>query len=168
MASRVYEIARRHRSIRSYSGGVPDDHLNIIIETARRAPSAWGFQPYTITIVRDRTLLERLAEAVGGQRHVAEAPVFLVFSVDFAKIKAGAELLGVKVADIGVQHLMTALVDVGIAAGWAALAAEDLGYGVAFIAIYSNPCKVAEIIGAPEFTLPAVGLVVGKPGENPP
>ncbi len=168
MASRVYEVALNHRSIRAYSDGVEEDHLNLILESARRAPSAWGLQPYTITVVNDRQMLREIAEAVGGQKHVAEAPVLLVFSVDFAKLKVGIEALSVKVADPGLQHFMAALIDVGISAGWAALAAEDLGYGVTFIAIYSNACRVADIINAPLLTVPVVGITIGKPGENPP
>ncbi len=168
MASRVYEVAASHRSVRAYSGGVEENHLNLILESARRAPSAWGLQPYTITVITDKRMLAEIAEAVGGQKHVAEAPVLLVFSVDFAKLKAGIERLGVKVASPSLSHFMAALVDAGISAGWAALTAEDLGYGVTFIAIYSNACKVANIIKAPHLTVPVVGITIGKPGENPP
>jgi len=54
-----------------------------------------------------------------------------------------------------------------IAAGWAALAAEELGYGICFIALYENPCPVAELLQLPKYTLPAVALAVGRPAERP-
>ncbi len=164
----VAGTAARHKSVRAYSGGPSEEDLNTIIEAARRAPSAWNLQPYTITVVRDKGKLSKLAEAVGGQRHVAEAPVFLVFSVDLAKVYRAAREAGFEPSEPSMAHLLAALIDVGIAVGWAGLAAEDLGYGVAFIAVYSNPCRVAEIIGAPEYTLPAVGLTIGRPAEDPP
>lgn len=163
----VSSLAARHRSIRAYSEPPTEDDLKAIIEAARRAPSAWNLQPYTITVVRDREKLARLAEAVGGQKHVAEAPVFLVFSVDLEKVYRAARDSGFEPSEPSMAHLLAALVDVGIAVGWAGLAAEDLGYGVAFIAVYSNPCMVAEIIGAPGHTLPAVGLTIGRPAEEP-
>ena len=47
------------------------------------------------------------------------------------------------------------------------MAAESLGYGTVFIALYSNPCRVAEILGLPELVLPIVGLCVGRPAEKP-
>ena len=62
---------------------------------------------------------------------------------------------------------MAALIDAGIMVGWAGLAAESLGYGVAYIAVYGASCKVAEILGLPRYVAPVVGLVVGRPGEDP-
>ena len=156
-------LAARHRSVRRYSGPVDEADLEVILEAARRAPTAWNLMPVSVQVVRDRGLLSRLADAVGGQEHVAEAPVFLVFSVDYAKVVEAARASGVEPGRPGLGHFAAALVDAGIMAGWAALAAEDLGYGVAFIAVYGNPCGVAEALGEP-----VVGLAVGRPGEEPP
>jgi len=161
------DVIRGHVSVRSYSGPVEEGDLEAILEAARRAPTAWNMQPFYVTVVRDRGVKARVAEAVGGQRHVAEAPVFLAFSVDLEKLLEAARLVGVEPARPGLGGLVQSLVDVGIASGWAALAAEDLGYGVAFIALYGNPCGVQEALGLPRSLVPVVGLAVGRPGERP-
>jgi len=158
----------RHASIRRYKPqDIPEEHLTIILEAARRAPTAWNLMPIHISTVRDPGLRARAAEAVGGQEHVASAPVFLVFSVDYDKILEASRQAGVEPARPGLGHFAAALVDAGIMSGWAALAAESLGYGITFIAVYSNPCGVSEALGLPGNLVPVVGLTVGVPAESP-
>ncbi len=160
------DVIKSHASVRSYTGGVDEDDLEAIVNAARRAPTGWNLQPLTVIVVVDRELKSRLAEALGGQEHVANAPVFLVFVVDYSKIVGAGERLGVEVRP-GLGNLVEALIDAGIASGWAAVAAESLGYGVTFIALYENPCGVAEALGLPGYVVPAVGLTIGKPAEKP-
>ena len=158
----------KHASVRSFRPEPVDPQdLEKILEAARRAPTSWNLQPLTVTAVTDPALRKKLAEAVGGQEHVAEAPVFLVFSVDYHKLLEAARAAGVEPADPGLGHLVVGALDAGIASGWAALAAEELGYGVVFIALYSNPCRVADILGLPRRVIPVVGLCIGRPAEHP-
>ncbi len=160
-------VIEGHASVRRFRGDpVPEEDLRVILEAARRAPSGWNLQPYTIVVVRDAERRREIADAVGGQEHVAEAPVFLVFMVDLAKIGDAAAKLGFE-ARPTLAALVEALVDVGIASAWAALAAESLGYGVVYVALYENPCGVADIVSAGRGTLPVIGLAVGKPAEEP-
>ncbi len=162
------DVISRHVSIRKYTkGSIPKEHVEAIVEAARRAPSSWGLQPLTVIVVEDTGLKEKIAEAVGGQEHVAQAPVFLVFAVDYAKLVEAVRLHGLEAGRVGFGHFAAALLDIGIASGWAALAAEQLGYGITFIAVYAAACKVADILGLPHNVLPVVGLTVGKPAEKP-
>ncbi len=130
-------------------------------------PSAWGLQPYTVVVVEDKSLKEKIAEAVGGQEHVAKAPLLLVFAVDYAKLVELSRKIGIDVSEPGLGHFVIGLVDVGIASAWASIAAEELGYGVTFIALYSNPCRIAEVLNMPRYTLPIVALIIGKPAVKP-
>ncbi len=162
------DVALNHVSIRKYVGEeMSKEHVELIVEVARRAPSSWGIQPVSVIVVRDDTLKARIAELVGGQEHVAKAPLFLVFAIDYAKVLEAAKSLGVSVAEPGLGHLAIALIDVGIASAWAALAAEQLGYGITFIAVYESACEIADLLKLPAYTLPVVGLTVGKPAERP-
>jgi len=161
------QVIEKHASVRKFRGDpVPDGDLRVILEAARRAPSGWNLQPYTIVVVRDGERRREIADAVGGQEHVAEAPVFLVFMVDLAKVADAASRLGLE-ARPNLAALVEALVDVGIASAWAALAAESLGYGVVYVALYENPCGVADIVSAGKGTLPVIGLAIGRPAEEP-
>jgi nitroreductase len=162
------DVISSHVSVRKFTRDpIPKEDLEKIIEAARRAPSSWNLLPVTITIVTDPEKKRRLAEATGGQQHVEEAPVFIVFSVDYYKLEQAARTVGVATGDYMFGHFVVGVLDVGIASGWAALAAEELGYGIVFVALYSNPCRIAEILGLPELVVPIVGLAVGKPAEKP-
>lgn len=103
-----------------------DEHLKAILEleATRRAPSAWGLQPFTIIVVKDKDIKEKIAEAVGGQEHVVRAPVFLVFVVDYAKLLEAARRTGHDVSDPRLGYFTIALVYIGIASAWASLVGE--------------------------------------------
>jgi len=162
------ETISRHVSIRKFRDEpVPREDLERILEAARRAPSSWNLQPVTVIAVTDKGLRRSLAEITGGQEHVAEAPVFLVFSADYHKLLEASRRAGVSVAQPGLGHFVVAAIDVGIASGWAALAAEELGYGIVFVALYADPCRVADLLGLPLHVVPLVGLAVGRPAESP-
>jgi nitroreductase len=163
------DVIRAHVSIRRYlDEKLPEEHVRAIVEAARRAPSSRNLQPVTLTLVEDGEKRKAIAEAVGGQDHVARAPLFIVFSVDYNKLLRAARALGIEDARPTFAHLMIGLIDVSIAASWAALAAESLGYGTVFIAVYLDPCRIAEILNLPDHVLPVLGLCVGKPAERPP
>lgn len=166
--SSCIDVISKHASIRRYTDEpVLEEHLKAILEATRRAPSAWGLQPYTVIVVKDRGVKEKIARVLGGQEHIVEAPVFLVFTVDYAKLLENARRVGYQVSDPKLGHFIIASIDVGIASAWASLVAEQLGYGVTFIAIYADACRVADILGTPRYVLPVVGLTIGKPAEHP-
>ena len=162
------ETISRHASVRKYTGEpIPGEHLRLILEAARRAPTAWNLMPVHVTAVLDPQAKERAAQAVGGQEHVRDSAVFLVFSLDYDKILRAAEKLGITPAQKGVAHLVEATIALGIMAGWAGLAAESLGYGVTYIAVYSNPCGVRDALGLPRELVPLAGITIGRPAEHP-
>ncbi len=164
----VINQALDHVSIRKFkTQEVPDDDILRIVEAARHAPTAWNLMPVSIITVKENSLKRKISEALGGQPHVAKAPAFMIFTVDYAKIVEAWRKTGLPSFRPGMHHFMPALLDAGIMAGWAALAAESLGYGICFIAVYSNPCKVAEILGLPQYVIPVVGFVIGVPDESP-
>ena len=157
----------RHASVRSYTGEeIAEEDLEAILGASQRAPTGWNLQPVTIVVVRRRDLLRQLADIVGGQDHVASAAAFLVYTVDYAKVVEAARREGLQ-ADPGPANLYEALIDAGIMAGWAMLAAESLGYGGVFVALYENPCPIIDLLGLPRYTMPAVGLALGRPAERP-
>ena len=157
-----------HRSIRKFRPEpVPDEDLERILEAARRHPSSWNLQPVTVFVVRDRETKERLASVLWNQPHIREAPVFLLFSVDYLKVVKATELLGVEPVEPGPGNLVSGIMAASMSLAWAALAAESLGYGVSFIAVYGRPCRVVDILKLPRYVLPVAGLLVGRPAENP-
>ncbi|MCE4611673.1 MAG: nitroreductase family protein [Desulfurococcales archaeon] len=163
-----FKVVQSHRSIRSFKPDpIPREHLDAILEAARRHASPWNLQPVHVTVVTDRGLKERLAEVLWGQRQIAEAPVFLVFSVDYAKILRALERQGAKTRRPGLADYIQGVISASIALSWAALVAEGLGYAINFIAVYGRPCETAEVLKLPELVVPVAGLNIGKPADMP-
>ena len=166
--SSCFNVIASHRSIRRYKPEpVPDSDLEKILEAARRHPSSWNLQPVTVIVVRDRATKDKLASILWDQQHIRDAPVFLVFTVDFMKVRRALELIGGDSAPLSYANLLTGLISASMALAWSAATAESLGYGVAFIAVYGKPCEVADALSLPRYVLPIAGLLVGRPDEEP-
>ncbi|MBP2017494.1 nitroreductase [Symbiobacterium terraclitae] len=61
----LFELVRTRRSIRRYRpDDVPDEMLQRAIELATWAPSGGNFQPWRFTVVKNRELIGKLADAV--------------------------------------------------------------------------------------------------------
>jgi nitroreductase len=67
---------------KSFAGGqVSQENLEKILETVRMAPSSFGPQPYHVTVVTNKVLLEKLKKyARGNERKFETASHILVFS----------------------------------------------------------------------------------------
>jgi nitroreductase len=59
---------------------VAKDLEDMIIESGRLAPSAYGFQPYKLIKVEDKEIREKLKVASYGQPKVTEAPLLYVIA----------------------------------------------------------------------------------------
>lgn len=164
------DVVESHRSVRSFSGEeVPEEHLKLVLRAAQRHVSPWNLQPVSVTVVKDDGVKERLAEALWGQSQIRDAPVFLVFAVDYAKIARALENAGKPMRKPGLAEIVQGVISASVALAWSILVAEELGYVVNIIAAYGKPCEVSEILGYPKYVIPVAGLLVGKPkGEIPP
>jgi FMN reductase (NADPH) len=112
---------------------------------------------------------EKLAELCGNQGHIAQAPVFLAWCADLARLDRACELRGYTQVAEYVENFLVAAVDTAIAAQNGALAAESLGLGICYIgAIRNRPLEVAELLGLPRLTFPITGMTIGWPAVDPP
>ncbi|CAH1212018.1 FMN reductase [NAD(P)H] [Paenibacillus auburnensis] len=167
----VLRTLNNHRSFRKYEQRpVEADKLRLIIEAAQSAPSWVNGQQVTVIAVQNEQRKQQLSVLSGNQKHVADAPVFLVFCMDFYRTKLAAELEGQPFESSGdVDALLVGAVDVGIALESAVAAAESLGLGIIPIGgIRRNTAGVIELLQLPEYVFPVVGLCVGYPGEELP
>ncbi len=68
------ETMWKRRSVRKYKPDpIPEEHLNLILEAARRAPTGANRQNWCMVVVRDPEVRRRTAEACNGQTWVAGA-----------------------------------------------------------------------------------------------
>ena len=88
-----YELMMKRRSVRAFKEQeIPESVIEQLIDVANYAPSGGNIQPISIILVRSVSGRRRLAEIVGDQPWVKNAPLSMVFCLDFHRIKKWAEL----------------------------------------------------------------------------
>jgi nitroreductase len=160
-----------HRSVRAYRPDpVPVRTVETLVAAAQSAPSSSNLQTWSVVVVEDQARKARLAEYAGGQKHIVEAPLFLVWLADISRAQRLAERSAYP--DEGLQFLETflvAVIDAALAAQNAVVAAESLGLGSVYIgAIRNKPRAVAEELGLPPNVAAAFGLCIGYPDATRP
>ena len=159
-----------HRSIRSYKNKpVEDEQLEQIIKAVQAAPSWINGQQVSIIAIKDPVRKKKFSELCGGQKHIEEAPIFLVFCSDFyrAYLSSKFENAPFSVPE-NIDTLLVGATDVGIALEAAITASESLGLGTVCIGgIRRNLDKVIKELNLPSYVLPIAGLCVGYPAEDP-
>ncbi len=170
MPNPTLELIGRHGSARYYkSDPVPGETVEILIAAAQRTSSSSNLQAYSVIAVTDATKRARLAELCGNQEHIAQAPVFLAWCADLARLDRACELRGYTQVTDYVENFLVAAVDAAIAAQTAALAAESLGLGICYIgSIRNNTQAVIDLLELPRLVFPITGMTVGWPAAQPP
>ena len=168
--SDTIRVLQNRVSIRKYSDEpVSDAHIEAILRAAFRAPTSSNIQSYSVVVVRDKDILARLTPVTGGQKHVAEAPVFLAFCADMTRIEHAMRNNGENIDDNNFEMGLVTSVDAALVGMSASLAAESIGIkGVMIGAIRNNAMATAEILGLPHRVYAVFGMVLGWPGEEPP
>ena len=147
------ELAKNRYSVRSFrETPIEKEHMDLILEAGRVAPTACNFQPQKIYVARSAEARAKLASVC---RCTFGAPVILVVGYDRTrdwKNKLMPDLTsGETDAAIVCTHMM--------------LQAADLGIGSCWVG-YFNPEQVAEVLGLPENITVTALLPIGYPAEN--
>lgn len=165
------KLLHNHRSVREFELGkdVGEAQVEAMIKAAMAAPNWINGQQVSIIEVREPIKKAKLAKAAGNQRWIEEAPVFLVFCIDFYRAKLAAEKNGVSFQIVeDLEAVMIGSTDVGIALGSTIAAAESMGLGTVPIGgVRRNPQVFVELLNLPEYVFPISGLVVGHPRAIP-
>lgn len=158
-----------HRSFRSFEDRpVDENQLDQIVKAVQAAPNWINGQHVSVIAVKDPERRRKFAELCGGQKHIEEAPVFLVFCADFYRIHLASEMEGMSMEAIeDIDTLIVGVTDVGIALGTAVAAAESFGLGTVPIGgIRRNALEAIEELSLPSYVIPVSGLCIGHPGED--
>jgi FMN reductase (NADPH) len=169
MPTPILELIHRHGSVRKYRPDpIPVEIIETIIAAAQCTSTSSNLQAYSVVAVTAAAKRARLAELCGNQEHIAQAPVFLAWCADLARLDRACELRGYTQVTEYVENFLIAAVDAAIAAQTAALAAESLGLGICYIgSIRNNTRAVIELLELPRLVFPVTGLTVGWPASDP-
>ena len=169
MMTPTIEQIYRHASVRDYKPDpVSKDLVEAIVAAGQRSSTSSNLQTYSVVAVTDPEKRGRLAELCGGQRQVAQAPVFLAWCADLSRLDRVCELRGYRQVAGYVENWLVAAVDAAIAMQTAALAAESMGLGMCYIgAIRNHPEEVIELLDLPRLVFPISGMTLGWPAIEP-
>ena len=149
------ELAHERYSVRSFQDRpIEEEHLNLILEAGRVAPTACNFQPQKIYVAKSAEARAKLASVC---RCTFGAPVILVVCYDRErdwknKLLPGYES-GETDAAIVCPHMMLEAFELGIGSCWVG---------------YFNPKTVAETLGLPENVTVSALLPMGYPAADAP
>ena len=148
-----FELAKNRYSVRSFKKEpISQEHMALILEAGRIAPTACNNQPQKIYVAKSEEARKKLAAVC---RCTFDAPVILVVCYDRTrdwknKLQPGLES-GETDAAIVCTHMM--------------LQAADLGIGTCWVG-YFSPATVAEVLELPENITVSALLPMGYPAED--
>jgi nitroreductase len=143
---------------------VTDDLLKVLLACAQSAPTKSDLQQYSIIVVKDAEIRERLSALGGGMVWPPKAPVFLAFCADMRRNQRLAKIRGHAHANNNLDTFMNCVVDAALAMQSFSNAAESIGLGTCSISqIRMKIDEVREILGLPGGVFPIAGLAAGWP-----
>lgn len=146
----VIEAINTRRSIRKFTGEIiSDEELKVILKAGFQAPSAHNFQPRDYVVVRDKEIIDKIADFHPYAKMLPKAGCGIVVCGDSQK----QPQMGFLVADCSaaIQNML--------------LAAHGLGLGAVWCGIYCDEKLVknmSEVLKLPEKIIPIGMVVVGK------
>lgn len=169
LTSDTIETLMNRVSVRAYTDEpVTDAQVDAVLQAAFRAPTSSNIQSYGVVVVRDPATLAKLAVVTRGQKHVANAPVFLGFCADITRIDQAVRAKGGNIDRNNLETGLVTSIDAALVGMSTYLAADSLGLkGVMIGAVRNNAVETAKILGLPKRVYCVFGMVLGWPDEAP-
>lgn len=150
------EAIHNRRSIRKYTNQpISDDVIHELLAAAMMAPSSGNAQPWHFVVIKERKILDAIAEFHQHGKMLKHAPVAILICADptLEKYK-GRWMLDCSAAT---QNLL--------------LAAHAKGLGAVWIGIYPGANRIEpmrELVTLPEHIIPCSLISIGYPAEQKP
>jgi nitroreductase len=165
----MIELAKSHRSIRSYTNQeIDDDLLNDLLLAGLRSSSAGNMQTWSVIVTRDEGRKRRLYELHREQDFILEAPVLLTFCADVFRMREWIRVNNSKQSFDDFLGFLTGAVDAVIAAQTICLAAESVGLGICYLGTtWWAAREIINYLDLPQGVFPVTSVTVGYPAEDP-
>ncbi len=166
----MIELAKAHRSIRSFTPEKVDDALlRDFLLAGLRSSSSGNMQTWSVIVTQDQENKQRLYEAHRRQKMILEAPILLTFCADVFRMREWLRVNNSKQSFDDLLGFLTGTVDAVIAAQSISLAAESVGLGICYLGTtWWAADQIITILALPEYVFPVTSLVLGYPAEDPP
>jgi len=166
-ADKVNETIKTIRNLRTIHGNftdrqVPDEMIELILQSSIRAANSSNMQTYSIVVVKDREKMRQVCTYQGG--------CMLLYCVDFTRLKDCAESLGNSYHPDNIVNLITAGINTAFAAQTAVIAARSLGLDcLTTNGIHRGDMeRVWTLLDLPKtHCFPLIAVVIGYPTQEP-
>lgn len=148
---------------------IPAEILSTVLQAGIHAPTGGNLQPYSIIKTADKTIATELAALCGDQPWIAEAPVNLLFCIDYHRLQRWAELeVAPFTATSAFRHFWIAFQDTVIAAQNICTAADAVDLGSVYIgSVLECFHRLRDMFELPAGVFPVVLLSMGYPKVRP-
>ncbi|MBV7390289.1 nitroreductase family protein [Enterococcus alishanensis] len=167
MNNQMLDLLQTRRTYRDFDENyqLSEEELQVILSAARQAPTWMNGQFYSIFVVKDSSIREKLVAMNPGNPHMLKSSVFLIFVADLNRSKKVADKYEVDFPIIeGIDPLLTAVTDTALAMNSATLAAESLGLGSVIVgSIRKDIDAISQLLNLPDYMFPVAGMSIGKP-----
>ena len=144
------------RSVRAYTDRpVPDGIIVDLLRAAMAAPSAAARDPWRFIVVRDSTILQRMAVALPHGSMLAGAGVGIVVCGDLEAAHDGQLSYLLQDCSAAIENLL--------------LAAHVLGLGACWLGVHPRETHMKALrllFGIPPSVIPVSAIAVGYPAEH--
>lgn len=148
----TWDAVRARRNVRSYSDApIPDEHLQRILEAARRTPSSMNQQGWDFVVVTDRDELRALSSAWRYATHVGSSAVTIVLVIPASEDRDERDTFWYDVGQ-ATMSIMIAAADLGIGSGHASIGDQSI---------------VRRVLGLPDDREGAMLIALGYPADRP-
>lgn len=149
-------LAEKRRSIRVYEKRpVEAEKIAEIVEAALRSPSGRAARPWSLVVVTENSLLEKLSTArPHGVAFVKEAPVVIVVCGDESASPIWLE--DCTIAAITIQY---AAQDLGLGSCWSTMRGKQYSEAM------TSTQYISGLLGLPEHLTVLCLIAIGHPGE---
>ena len=155
----VYNNIMTRTSIRSYDNKViEDEKIDKLLHAGMAAPSAMNRQPWHFVVIKDKQILQQIAQLTPNSGMAKDAPLAIVTCGDMSKYKDDET----KLRDFWVQDLSAASENI-------LLQAHAMGLGAVWTGLYPSEERsntIAKLLNLPQNLVPLNTIVIGYPKED--
>jgi nitroreductase len=166
----VYDLMIKRRTVRNFEDReIPEKVIRQLLDVVTNAPSGGNIQPISVILVQKAGARKKLAEMVGNQPWVRNAPLSMIFCIDFYRTKRWASMSDVDHSpENALLPFLIGYADLMCSAQNVVILAESHGLGSVYIGTILDTIDGArDYFSIPKYVLPMMVLSLGYPKSVP-
>lgn len=164
--NKTIELLLNRRSYRNFDKNYEIDkqELDLILKASKQAPSPMNLQLYSIIVIDNQELKDKIFELNPRNPQIKDCSVFLMYVMDFYRSELASKQYGTSFEIEGKQDtLLLGSIDASLAMQNAIIASESLGLkSVCIGGVRGIAKEISELLQLPDYVFPICGLCIGK------